>query len=309
MSFTIRVFLFLSFSVSAFASNEELLKEIISRAQLSGSDSLVIVQDRKLVYSDFFGGTDRVRNVQSITKSIAALAIGILLQEGKIPSLDIPASLWLPSWRFDKEKSKITLRMLMNHTSGLPHGDPDFWQHPDIIAAALATPLENKPGEVFEYSNIGATLLEPVIEAEAGMPVDEFVEKKLFAPLGIGERPWEKDKFGNTRTSGGLHLSTADLLKFGEMMLAHGRYNGHEIIAPRCEDYLLAKSQPFAEYGLLWWRKHGLYYAQGWGGQFLVVDLERNLIAIRTRDPRTIDWEKLEDQYFRDFAELISRWE
>lgn len=309
MRFIWLIFFLSTLSFSAFASNDDLLKEIISRAHETGSDSLVIVQDHKLVYSNFFGGTDRVRNVQSITKSVAAIAVGILLQEGKIHSLDIPMSHWLPSWRFDAVKSKITLRMIMNHTSGLPHGEPDFFENPDIIAAALATPLENKPGEVFEYSNIGATLVQPVIETVAAMPVDDFIEKKIFAPLGIGARPWEADEHNHTRTSGGLHLSTGDLLILGEMMLAHGRHNGNEILSGRCEDYLLAKSQPYAEYGLFWWRKYDLFYAQGWGGQFLVIDFEKNLIAIRTRDPRTIDRNKLEDQYYRDFVELVSRWE
>ncbi len=309
MRFWVLVLFYASVSTPSFASNEDLLKTIISRAQETGSDSLVIVQNHKLVYSDFFGQTDRVRNVQSITKSVAALAIAILLKEETIQSLDMPMSHWLPAWRLDSDKSKITLRMIMNHTSGLPHGTPDFLRLPDQVTAALSTPLEHRPGDVFLYSNVGATLLQPVIESAAGMPVKEFVQSRILKPLGISDRLWAKDEWNHERTSGGLSLSTADLLKIGEMLLERGRYNGNDVISEKCESLLLKKSRMNADYGLLWWLHNGLFYAQGWGGQFLIIDFQKNLIAIRTRDPKTIDWQNLEAQYYRDFVQLISNWQ
>lgn len=294
-------FLFIVFSaLPTFASNEDLLKEIVARAEATGSDSLVIIQNNKVVYSNLFGGKDLHRNVQSITKSVVGLAIGSLLQQGLIESLDVPMTLWFPAWRLDAEKSKITLRMIMNHTSGLPHGSVDFFDAEDVILQAQETPLIAKPGTKFQYSNVGVTLLQRVIAIASGQSVTNYVNAKVLAPAGITGAAWQTDRLGHERTSGGLMLRTSDLVKLGQYMLGH---------KAACEDLLLAKSAKRSDYGLLWWLKEEMYFAQGWGGQFLVINPKTNTIAIRTKDPKTVDSSKLDEQYYKDFVDLVSKWQ
>lgn len=169
-------------STLALPDNTVLLQEIAKRAVESESDSLVIVQNGKIVYSNYFTGQDQVRSVQSITKSISAVAIGILLDQGKIDSLDLPMSHWIPEWSTDSEKSKITLRMIMNHTSGLPdvNSAPEFWLQPNTVIAAINTPLIAHPGSQYLYSNIGVSLLQQVISRSSGKSVTAFVREFLF---------------------------------------------------------------------------------------------------------------------------------
>ncbi len=275
------------------------------------------MQNGQTIYSNYFGRQDVARSVASITKSICALEIGVLLDEKRIPSLDLPMSTWLPEWVLDTQRSKITLRMIMNHTSGLPDVDtvPDFWSKPDTVDAAKHIALVAEPGSRYLYSNIGTSLLQPVIEQAAGQTVTEFAQDRVFGPLNIHKFAWHKDKVGHEITSGGLFLTTADLLKIGSMLLQKGSYHGQLVLRPKTLETLLTRSQPFFPYGLLFWldlsagsQAEPLFSARGWGGQYIVVFPERNLVAVRTKDPFSIDLGDLANQAFRDFRTLISEW-
>ncbi|MGZ3747540.1 MAG: serine hydrolase domain-containing protein [Pseudobdellovibrionaceae bacterium] len=312
------VALFLVIPALAFADNTALLQKIVQRAVESESDSLVIIQNGKVIYSNYFTEQDQVRSVQSITKSVCALAIGILLDQGKIESLDLPMSKWIPDWSEDSEKSRITLRMIMSHTSGLPDIDtiPDFWSQPDSVRAAISMPLIAHPGSQYLYSNIGATLLQPVIAQSSGRSVMAFVRDAIFSPLGITDFHWNKDKAGNEITSGGLFLSTADLLRIGSVLLGNGFFEGKSIIRASTLQILVSRSQPYFPYGFLFWLDQapapsnvGLFSALGWGGQYITVFPEKNLFAVRTKDPKTIVEARRAAQAFQDFRSLISQWE
>jgi CubicO group peptidase (beta-lactamase class C family) len=309
------------FSHFAFADNTALLKEIVKKAKISASDSLMIVQDGKVVYSDFFGGTDQVRNVQSVTKSVCGLALGILLEEGKLKSFDVPLSQWIPSWTADPVKSQITLRMIMNHTSGYPDVEtlPEFFKNGDLVTEAIKVSLITAPGERFHYSSIATTLLQKVISQTSGQSVENYVNERILFPLGITEAKWKRDQAGNERVSGGLSLSTAGLLKLGTLILNEGRFENKTIIGSQTLQTLLTKSQPFEPYGLLWWlapsfgsktaEQNDLVSAAGWGGQFVTVYPEKHLIAVRTKDPMTVDENQYEQQNFHEFIGLISKWQ
>ncbi len=304
----------LLFPAIALAGNDALLEKIIQGAKESESDSLVIVENGRAIYSNYFHGKDGLYSVQSITKSICALAIGVLLDEGKISSLDLPMSTWIPAWRVDPQKSKITLRMIMNHTSGLPDIGtvPEFWQQPDIVLAATTTSLIAEPGSSYLYSNIGSSLLQPVIQQAAGKSATDFVHEKVFAPLRILDFRWNKDKAGQEISSGGIYLRTKDLVKLGKMLLQGGELWGKRVIQAKTLELLVSKSQPYFSYGLLFWLDQSpsggsLFSAIGWGGQYIVVFPEKNLIAIRVKDPKSI--KDKGRQKFKDFRSLISQWE
>ncbi len=306
---------FLFFNRVTFADNDALLQKIIQRAQESKSNSIVIVQNERTIYSNFYGGRDQVRSVASVTKSICALAVGVLLDQGKISSLDQPMYTWIPSWRLDGEKSKISLQMIMNHTSGLPdvNTETGFWLQPDAVKAAENTKLETQPGSHYLYSNIATSLLQPVIEQAARQSVTDFVKDSLLTPLEITDSSWGKDRVGHEITSGGLFLSTADLVKVGIMLLQKGVYKGRRLIYENTLQTLVTRSQPFFPYGLLFWLEvapsgESLFSARGWGGQWIVIYPEKNLIVVRTKDPFQVELDKREAQSFRDCPSLVAMW-
>jgi D-alanyl-D-alanine carboxypeptidase len=162
--------------------------------------ALVVVRDGETVKSRAYGlanfelntpaSTDTVFEIASITKPFAAQAVLLLVEDGKLSLEDrIPQFLKDPptSW------SMITIRQLLNHTSGLDR-DPfpltreltgrDFTSL-EIIEKGSKLPLLFGPGIRFSYSNIGYFLLGKIIERASGRQYAEFLEARVFKPLGL----------------------------------------------------------------------------------------------------------------------------
>jgi CubicO group peptidase (beta-lactamase class C family) len=298
------------------ADNQNLIDRIVARARESGSDTLVIIENGHIRYQGRFTKREKPQDLQSVTKSICAIAVGILLDEGKIDSLDTPMWHWIPSWRKDRRKSKITLKMIMSQTSGLPDSSA-IYSAPNRISFAENASLVAEPGEKFIYSSVGSALLQRVISRSAGMSVTEFAKRQIFGPLGITSFEWYKDKAGQEKTGGALSMMPSDLAKLGEMML-NGTYRGRTIMSMDSISKIHAKSQPHENYGLMWWLRNppglvsnnqfGVFYADGWGGQYIVVYPAKNIVAVRTRDPSTIDESHMDVQGFGEFPEMIASW-
>jgi CubicO group peptidase (beta-lactamase class C family) len=188
------------------------------------------MQNGVLLYQNFFGHPVKVQSVQSVTKSITSLAVGDLLKEHpETFSLDELMSDWVPAWKSDSQKSQITLRMILSHTSGLPEGE-EVINQPDTVAYAENLPLQNTPGTAYVYSDAGAALLDLVISQVSGMKTDQYVKSRIFDPLRISEWSWDSDQAGNVETCGGLFMKPTDLLSIGQMMLAKGFVNGQSIV-------------------------------------------------------------------------------
>jgi serine-type D-Ala-D-Ala carboxypeptidase len=133
--------------------------------------------------------TDRtIYDLASLTKPVATTTAAMLLVQDGILDLDRPLAAYLPEWRFAHDRSRMTARHLLNHTSGLPAGGPLRGVGADRseIAAVLASvPLRNAPGVRTEYSDYGMILLAALVERLAGEPMDALLERRVFEPLGL----------------------------------------------------------------------------------------------------------------------------
>jgi uncharacterized protein YbbC (DUF1343 family)/CubicO group peptidase (beta-lactamase class C family) len=132
---------------------------------------------------------DTIFDLASLTKVTATTpAIWLLIQRGKI-GLDERVSAYSPQFR-GGWRDEVTVRHLLTHTSGLrPDLDleTDWSGHERGIALALAEEPRNRPGVVFRYSDINFELLGAIVEAVAGEPLNVFVEREIFKPLGMSE--------------------------------------------------------------------------------------------------------------------------
>jgi CubicO group peptidase (beta-lactamase class C family) len=137
---------------------------------------------------------DTIFDLASLTKSLAtATAVMQLYEQGKV-QFDDPVQQYLPDFNTanDPQRAKVTVRMLLTHTSG-ETGDVDLKDPWGLEAAdksegihrALTTPLESVPGAVFRYSDINYILLGALIEKVTGEPEDVYVQQHVFAPLGM----------------------------------------------------------------------------------------------------------------------------
>ncbi len=290
---------------------------LIERAEDTRSDTLILIQDRRVIIERYFNATNELIETMSVTKSIVALAIGVLLEDGKIESLDTPLAHWFPDWSAGK-KARVTLRHVLSQTSGLEHesGDVNLVQQDDRLAYARGLPITAEPGAEFSYNNEATQLLSGVVRAAAGKPVHEVLKARLFTPLGIEGWSWDKDPSGNDLTYTGLRITARGLARIGQMILDRGRHDGRQIIDAAFLDEMLSPSQKHnPRYGLLWWLREseggGLEAnANGWLGQFLVIDAARRRVAVRQRSAATPDGatQVVENRLFGflDFPRLIS---
>jgi CubicO group peptidase (beta-lactamase class C family) len=135
------------------------LERLRKRAEQTDSDAVVVVKDGKLVVEWTFSKDEGPIEAMSATKSVVGLAIGRLLDDGRITSLDQPVCEFYPEWRQGR-KERITIRQLLNHTSGLQNNvrATEIYQRPtNFIQLALCAELSDDPGTKFSYNNKAVT--------------------------------------------------------------------------------------------------------------------------------------------------------
>ncbi len=139
---------------------------------------------------------DTIFDMASLSKCLStATAVMQLYEQGKV-QFDDPVEKYLPGFNagHDAERAKVTVRMLLTHTSGEgPDVDlKDAWglAAPDFMEGAhraLTTPLMSAPGEVFRYSDINFILLGYMVQVLSGEPLDVYAQEHIFKPLGMTE--------------------------------------------------------------------------------------------------------------------------
>ena len=203
-------------------------------------------------------------DLASLTK-VVGMTTGVmqLYEQGKV-DLDAPLQRYIPEWQ-GPGKERVTVRMLITHTSGLPADEPyDRMTHDaDSIAKLMfGTPLEAAPGARLRYSDIGAYMLGRLVERLSGESLDQYLLNHVFTPLGMNETmyrppaslkariaPTEIDSvrggkvwgvvhderayyLGGVSAHAGLFSSAHDLARFARMYLNGGVLDGVRILQP-----------------------------------------------------------------------------
>jgi CubicO group peptidase (beta-lactamase class C family) len=231
------------------------LDVLLWRAWESHSDALLIAKDGQVVVrwtSDPSGEPVPIETM-SMAKSFVSLGVGMLLDEGAIPSLDEPVARWYPQWADERED--ITLRHMLEHSSGLAAPPSrEIYASQDFVEFALDSELTGEPGARWVYNNNGSNLVAGIASSAAGRPLDDYITERLFAPLGIEDSVWQRDAAGNTHGLAGLALCVDDLHIIGELLLADGVWEGQQLVS---SGWLADSTTPTAlsqdQFGLQWW--------------------------------------------------------
>ena len=233
------------------------LDELVAEAERTRSDALLVLKDGRLVVERYFGSKRGPIETMSVTKSITGLAVMMLIEQGKIPSLDAPVGRWVKEFSRGKRAS-ITLRHLMTHTSGLAHPNDAKAlnaQKDRTAFARRAEPVE-EPGASFSYNNRATQLLSIVIAEAAGKQVDEYLAERLFRPLGIRGWQWARDEGKNAQTYYGLALEARDLARIGQLLVDGGVWRGRPLLSRESIGKISTPSERNPLYGLLWWMRY-----------------------------------------------------
>jgi CubicO group peptidase (beta-lactamase class C family) len=227
-----------------------------------------IVDENGLVWTEQFGfaektggakpKADTMFGIGSVSKMFATVSAMILVDR-KLVNLDAPLADYLPEFTMaDPRYKNITVRMIINHTAGLPGADlrnaltsVPFTKMADQVLQTLKNQrLKHEPGFMSVYANDGFSLTELLVEAVSGMPFTEFVHKEIFSPLGMTnsaypnvkfpedsyahvifgeeEAPWY---FVNMYGTGALFSTPVDMANFAMMLASGGEYKGKRILS------------------------------------------------------------------------------
>ncbi|MFN4241317.1 MAG: serine hydrolase domain-containing protein [Erythrobacter cryptus] len=266
-------------TADAGAPRAQLAREIDDLFTLPGlgeTRAVVVMADGKLAaerYAPGYGPQTRFVS-WSMAKTVTAVLIGLLVADGKL-SLDAPAP--VPLWqRPGDPRAEITLRHLLQMRSGLRHtesGDPPyessevrmlFLDGRDNMARwAEEQPLEAEPGRKFEYSSntsviladIAARALTSSTSPEARRKaVADYLELRLFGPLGMTSMVPEFDAAGTLIGGSLMHASARDWAKFGEFLRRKGRApSGEQLVPQRWIEAMITPSPVRANYGFQTW--------------------------------------------------------
>jgi CubicO group peptidase (beta-lactamase class C family) len=154
--------------------------------------------------------------IGSVTKVVTAMAL-LKLREGGHVDIDGPAAMFVPELEHavypTAERVPITLRQLLTHTAGLPRDTIDYWSpradepsERDVLESIRNVKLERTPGEAAWYSNIGYALLGLIVARIAGVPLHDYVDREILAPLGMHAR-WSVGDVQNEMIAKGYSIA------------------------------------------------------------------------------------------------------
>lgn len=295
-------------SVSEVGGSPAMVEAGVERARANDRlRSLLVVKDGRLVVEEYFNGSQGdLHDVRSVTKSVVSALTGLVVERGDIGSPDDAIGDYLDGLVSDLEprKAAITIEHLLTMASGLEwdesggFGDYTRWlRSDDHLGYILGKPLVADPGTQYNYNSGAVHLLGVVLERATGTRLPELADRLLLGRIGVSRSRWEPLRDGFHNGGAGLDLRPRDLARFGQLYLQNGESGGSRILPEGWVGRSATAGYSWRSdlgaldgisYGLLWWVVPGapepLYFAWGFGGQYVVVVPGMNLVIVTTSD-------------------------
>ena len=276
------------------------LAAVVDRAaELPRLRSLLVSHQGELLAERYFRGAtpERRANVKSVSKSIVSALVGIAIQQGHLRGVDQPLADFYPELRSDSAKREITIGNLLSMQAGLEgtsFGNYGRWvSSPNWVRFALNRPMDDAPGGRMIYSTGNTHLLSAVLTRATGQSTWSYAQKVLFEPLDINLGAWPTDPQGIFFGGNDMRLTPRQMVRFGELYRNGGAYGGRQIVPAAWiqESWRPRTVSPWNghRYGLGWWSRPAgqrtVYFAWGYGGQYIFVIPDLDLTIVATSDP------------------------
>jgi CubicO group peptidase (beta-lactamase class C family) len=240
-------------------------------SQRTGGLALVVLEDGRRVFEQYAPshGPDKAHRLASGTKSFWGVLAAAAHQDGVL-RLDERVSETLTEWRSDPRKREVTIRQLLNFTSGL---DPQRKELRgarirDKLEYAVDIPLKAAPGAEFTYGPSHLAVFGEVLArklAQKGMKADplHYLQRRILDPIGVEVARWNRDASGHPIMAAGAFLTAREWADFGQLIVNGGEWHDRSIVR---EDLLMqlfqgSRANPF--YGLTFWLNGGPTAVEG----------------------------------------------
>lgn len=275
--------------------------------------ALLVVHRGAIVFERYYNGLtqDQPFLAWSVAKSVTGIGVGIALREGLLTGVGQTLGTLIPERipaGVDPRVAGITVEQLLTMTAGWEwDGRINFQRHAetDDLDLDLTRTLVFDPGVCFEYDNGCSNLLSYIIQSLSGETMADYLQPRLFDPLGIARPTWLTTEDGATRGAGGLDLTARDLAKLGYLFLRGGRWDTTRIVdqewvasstsvqSSGTSDMTGANISYGSAYGYHWWIRqydgYPAYYASGYGGQLIYVVPDLDLVVVTGVTPIAAD--------------------
>lgn len=291
------------------AFSREPYHEIQGPVRERGGPAGMIIKDGYIAAS--WGDLERVDMTFSVTKSYLSTVAGLAWDRGLIRSTGDLMKSYVWDKKFDGEhNSRITWEHLLNQSSdwsGNHFGLEDWTDRPPREGSMDDWRMRElrEPGTHYEYNDVRVNVLSYSLLQVMRRPLPEVLRKKVMDPIGASstwrwfgyDDSWTEldgqkmqSVSGGGHHGGGLFINTLDQARFGLLFARGGEWGGEQLLSREWIDKAVAPSEPNPDYGYMWWTLKGdtdwgnvpdhLYYAAGFGGNYIIVDEENDLVIV-----------------------------
>lgn len=217
----------------------------------SGGNALIIWQGGEILLEDFStnytGNTEHL--IFSGSKSFAGILAAIAVREGMF-TFETPLGELITPWDPESERGQVTVRELLNLTSGIATAPVGASQ---TSSQWLNAEMEFERGSTFRYGPTPFYIISWIFQQEFRLNPIAFLDEHLFTPLGLVRGSWTNVDNRFINLSFGGSYPAYDWLQIGQMLLNRGSLNGQQIIPPDIFDELLRPSEAAPGYGITFW--------------------------------------------------------
>jgi CubicO group peptidase (beta-lactamase class C family) len=289
-------------------------------AALPQMRSLLVSHEGRLILEHYARGYGRTRlaNVKSASKGVVSTLVGIAIEQKLIPGIDTSIVRWFPELRKDPDprKQTITIEDLLTMRSGLAStsgGNYGPWVNSrNWVRYALDRPMVSTPGTSMEYSTGTSHILSAILTRATKRSTRVYANEVLGKPLGFTFANWLRDPQGIYFGGNEMQMTPPQMVALGELYLNRGRANGQQVISSEwvdrsCTPVTRSRYDRSREYGAGWWVQeiggHRACFAWGYGGQYIMVFRELDLVVVVTSNPNISDERR---GYRRALFQLLS---
>ncbi len=224
----------------------------------------------------------------SMCKSITGMAIGMLIEEGKLKLNENIYDIFSDHMNaFSKIfHPVITVENLLTMTSGVTFNESGIVSGNDWLGSFLNASVNGKPGTEFQYNSLNTYVLSAIVTKRTGETLTEYLTPRLFGPLGITKYYWETCPKGITKGGWGLFLCAEDMAKLGQLYLQKGKWNGQQLVSEYWIEistarHLKTQNDTYG-YGYQLWmeQRPGSFEYNGMLGQNVIIYPDMDMVLV-----------------------------
>ncbi|MEM8735844.1 MAG: serine hydrolase [Planctomycetota bacterium] len=271
--------------------------------QVDSIHSLIVVRHGKVVTEAYWApeSAEKPHILWSLSKSFTSTAVGLAVQEGQL-RIDDPVIKYFPEQMASDSASPnlaaMKIRDLLTMSAGHSQEVNLRSVQGSWTEAFLKHDIPHQPGTHFKYNTPATYMLAAIVEKVTGESLVDYLQPRIFEPLGIDRPRWDKSPEEISLGGYGLFLKTEDIAKFGQLYLQKGVWNGKELLSPEWIEMATSKQvsngdNPDSDwnqgYGFQFWRcRHNAYRGDGKDGQFCIVLPEHDAVIAITSNTRNM---------------------